>query len=109
MACPSWNQSIGASIAMLHGSSVRIPDRDVKLHAAYLSELAESLCSDLTIRVRIGDHARRERCAVSLCSYSASRLSASSKSSAAAPVFIRWDEWGRATKMPANSPGETNP
>lgn len=40
---------------LLHGSSVRIPDRDVKLHAAYLSELTESLCSDLTIRVRIGD------------------------------------------------------
>ncbi|MFA5976600.1 MAG: DUF3320 domain-containing protein [Elusimicrobiota bacterium] len=40
---------------LLHGSSVRIPDRDVKLHAAYLAELTESLRSDLTIRVRVGD------------------------------------------------------
>ncbi|HEX2941939.1 MAG TPA: DNA helicase, partial [Rhodopila sp.] len=45
---------------LLHASSVRITDRDVKLHAAYLADITESLRSDLTIRVRSGDQVLAE-------------------------------------------------
>ena len=40
---------------LLHESSTRITDRDVRLHAAYLADITESLRCDLTIRVQTGN------------------------------------------------------
>jgi len=65
---------------LLHGSSVRLSDRDVKLHAAYLADITESLSSDLTIRVRASDQVIAE------ISY---------------PVeLLAKNEWGGAQAMP---------
>lgn len=65
---------------MLHASSVRIADRDVKLHAAYLADITEGLRSDLTIRVRAGDQVLSE------ASY--------------AVELLARNEWGGAHAMP---------
>lgn len=62
------------------GSSTRIPDRDVKLHAAYLADITESLLSDLTIRVHVDEQLLVE---------------------ASYPVeLLAKNEWGGAQAMP---------
>lgn len=62
------------------GSCLRIPDRDVKLHAAYLTDITESLRSDVTIRVRVSEQVLAE---------------------ASYPVeLLAKNEWGGAHAMP---------
>jgi ATP-dependent exoDNAse (exonuclease V) alpha subunit len=65
---------------LLNASSVRIADRDLKLHAAYLADITESLCADVTIRVRAGDEVLAE------ASY--------------AIELLAQNEWGGAHAMP---------
>lgn len=42
------------------GTRMRIPDRDARLHAAYLANITESLRSELTIRARAGEQTLAE-------------------------------------------------